>query len=954
MSSPSLLSSSSSSSPNILKHTHTTRRNITNTPLWNRLLPFQKEGVRFAVEKCHGRVLFADEMGLGKTVEAIATAFAYAKEWPLIVFSPASLKYNWADELEKWLSAELSSQDVNIVRSSVDFERIVSSKVSIVSYGMMVGGESPVAKTIKELEPQVVILDESHNIKSRKAKRTLAIMPLLKQAKRAILMSGTPALSRPVELWTQLFSLRPDVFGLFTPYAKKYCNARRGRFGWDYSGSSNLPELHRLLTTNVMIRRLKRDVQRELPPKVRQRIQIDLSKAANAEMRKSLGAMRKRAKTLRDLEARGNAASAQLESLAKKQQSSLMACYPETANAKVGSVAKYLTDVVLPGMVGNDEGKKILVFAHHKVMMDEIEKVVVKHLKKSRHIRIDGSTPSIERHRYVKQFQSDDKTRVAVLSMHAAGTGLTLTKATCVIFAELTWNPGTIRQCEDRAHRIGQSSSVQIIYLVAKHTIDEILWGMINRKTMTLGKMLDAKCSKLSADLTNASGRKKRGRRDDDNGDGNKEGMATKRTIESSACDDFDSPRSVRGTDGSKKRHKRGGEDACTFFTPPKRRSGTPSAARRKTWTCPLCTYAGNQAFNPSCVVCHTTPSTKSDDSRERRAWLCSICTLSNAGGERCVACSSPRPSVTASAVVDLTAVELPSTSANNAREILSSSSSSASSQKRKRRLLYFAVSKASGRIFVHDGSAIRRYLGVNYSRDEIDVGVRSLLGGIAGPLEPPLDVPARLEEARQFLRSWTRLRVCDQNKMFGRPLRPPLVVPRGTVQPHATKLKSYLRFRPQSAPSSLLPSSEMGDVPVARHTQCETCSKPLDTSAASIADWQRRFCSFDCSRSVRHASSSSRIRRAVFANERGVCQICKFDTHSFFRRFQAMDPPERFAVLQSEWPNFRVGRSDRVLCEPKEGGKRVVRCSFMPGIHRITFHTCPLTSTTFFLSLPF
>lgn len=208
--------------------------------LWSKLLPFQRKGVQFAIETCQGRVLLADQMGLGKTIQAIAIGARYVEEWPMVVFCPASLKHNWAEELERWLPHILNSTDVNIVRSSSDFERLDRAKVSVVSYGMVAAANSAVGKRLTEMRPQVVILDESHNIKSRKAKRTLALRPLIEGAKRAVLISGTPALSRPAELYTQVASLRPKLFKSFTNYAKRFCNARRGRFGWDYSGCSNL------------------------------------------------------------------------------------------------------------------------------------------------------------------------------------------------------------------------------------------------------------------------------------------------------------------------------------------------------------------------------------------------------------------------------------------------------------------------------------------------------------------------------------------------------------------------------------------------------------------------------------------------------------------------------------------------------------------------------------------
>ena len=114
----------------------------------------------------------------------------------------------------------------------------------------------------------------------------------------------------------------------------------------------------------------------------------------------------------------------------------------------------------------------------------------------------------------MEDFQTKKKTRVAILSMKAAGVGLNLTRASTVIFAELTWTPGIISQCEDRAHRIGQQNSVNVIFLVARNTVDDILWPMINSKVSTLGKMLDARKDKFKARVIKQDKKKKKKKND--------------------------------------------------------------------------------------------------------------------------------------------------------------------------------------------------------------------------------------------------------------------------------------------------------------------------------------------------------------------------------------------------------------------------------------------------------
>ncbi|KAK3277461.1 hypothetical protein CYMTET_14533, partial [Cymbomonas tetramitiformis] len=150
-----------------------------------------------------------------------------------------------------------------------------------------------------------------------------------------------------------------------------------------------------------------------------------------------------------------------------------------------------------------DTQAKFLFFAHHQTLLDDVQQEMEK--RKVKFIRIDGKTPSTEREKLVRQFQEERETRVAVLSIKAAGTGLTLTAASTVIFGELSWTPGDIVQAEDRAHRIGQVNSVNIQYLHAKETIDDLIWGSVANKLDCLGQVLDGRSDGLNANCVQAT-----------------------------------------------------------------------------------------------------------------------------------------------------------------------------------------------------------------------------------------------------------------------------------------------------------------------------------------------------------------------------------------------------------------------------------------------------------------
>ncbi|NWR23034.1 SMAL1 protein, partial [Emberiza fucata] len=420
------------------------------------LMPFQREGVNFAISR-KGRLLLADDMGLGKTIQAICIAAYYQQEWPLLVVTPSSVRFTWAEAFHRWLPS-LSPGSTNVIVSGKD--NLTGSLINIISFDLLSRMDKQLKSTF-----QVVIVDESHFLKNTKTARCQAAMPLLKAAKRVILLSGTPAMSRPAELYTQIAAVQPSFFPLFHSFGLRYCDARKMPWGWDYSGSSNLTELKILLEESIMIRRLKSDVLSQLPAKQRKMVVV-APEGISAKTKAALAAEAK--KMAKGYENK------------QQEKEALLVYFSRTAEAKIRSVVEYILELLESG------NNKFLVFAHHKIMLD----AVVAELKKKHveHIRIDGSTSSAERQALCQKFQLSEKQAVAVLSLTAANMGLTLSAADLVVFAELFWNPGILIQAEDRAHRIGQTSSVNVHYLVAKGTADDYLWPMIQEKIKVLGK----------------------------------------------------------------------------------------------------------------------------------------------------------------------------------------------------------------------------------------------------------------------------------------------------------------------------------------------------------------------------------------------------------------------------------------------------------------------------------
>ncbi|NXU38025.1 SMAL1 protein, partial [Drymodes brunneopygia] len=429
---------------------------VVDSKIVTSLMPFQREGVNFAISR-NGRLLLADDMGLGKTIQAICIAAYYQQEWPLLVVTPSSVRFTWAEAFHRWLPS-LSPGSTNVIVSGKD--NLTGSLINIISFDLLSRMDKQLKSTF-----QVVIIDESHFLKNTKTARCQAAMPLLKAAKRVILLSGTPAMSRPAELYTQIAAVQPTFFPLFHSFGLRYCDARKMPWGWDYSGSSNLTELKILLEESIMIRRLKSDVLSQLPAKQRKMVVV----APEGISAKTKALLKAEAKKM----AKGYESKQQ-------EKEVLVVFFSRTAEAKIRSVVEYILELLESG------NNKFLVFAHHKIMLDAIVAELKK--KKVEHIRIDGSTSSAERQSLCQKFQFSEKQAVAVLSLTAANMGLTLSAADLVVFAELFWNPGILIQAEDRAHRIGQTSSVNVHYLVAKGTADDYLWPMIQEKIKVLGE----------------------------------------------------------------------------------------------------------------------------------------------------------------------------------------------------------------------------------------------------------------------------------------------------------------------------------------------------------------------------------------------------------------------------------------------------------------------------------
>jgi len=446
------------------------------------VLPYQVDGVAFGLHR-GGRVLFGDEMGLGKTVQALLLAAEFAAEWPVLVVVPSSLRFVWRAQAAHWLP-HLVGEDaglVHVVQHGKDRPSI-GARMVIGTYDLVRRCES------LRLRPDgrhflVVVVDESQNIKDYASQRTKAVVGLCKAARRAILLSGTPALNRAVELYTQLEAVLPTEMPSFTEFAERYCTKEVQRFGHrtveKWNGVQRPDELNVVLKSSIMIRRLKKDVLEQLPPKRRIRVPLDPERMDQEALRE----VEKKVRLLRV--AHGDAAHP-----SAKELSNMPELFRRTAEAKIGAVVEYVEHLLQLRM-------KFLLFGHHRATLDVLEGRLNELGVES--VRIDGMTSAAQRPARVARFQEEEHVRVALLSITAAGQGLTLTAAQTVVFAELYWVPGQMKQAEDRAHRIGQHDCVTVQYLVANNTLDDVLFRALERKAKSTSHILDGHGRGLAA-----------------------------------------------------------------------------------------------------------------------------------------------------------------------------------------------------------------------------------------------------------------------------------------------------------------------------------------------------------------------------------------------------------------------------------------------------------------------
>jgi len=398
------------------------------------------------------KYILADDMGLGKTTSTIIASLETGAK-KILIICPASLKINWQREYQ------LYSNKTSYVCEGKNYSE--ESEIVIMNYDIIKNFHDSKDKKnsiILKSNFDLVIIDEAHYIQNVQAQRTKLINDLVKDIERLWLLTGTPMTSRPINYFNLLSLVDSPVAKNWMAYVVRYCSGFQFRVGprkvWNVMGASNLEEL-RDRTSSTVLRRLKEDVL-DLPDKIITPVYLRLrSKVYEELMGDYYNWYDKNPEESKNL-------SIQFTKLTQVRQI--------IAEEKTQHTIELAENII-------EQGKKVIIFCNFTKSLETI----VSHFGKSA-VRLDGSMSKIQRQDSVDRFQEDDKVKVFVGNIKAAGVGITLTAAEAVIMNDLSFLPSDHSQSEDRAYRYGQKNNVLVYYPIFENTIEGIIYDILNNK----------------------------------------------------------------------------------------------------------------------------------------------------------------------------------------------------------------------------------------------------------------------------------------------------------------------------------------------------------------------------------------------------------------------------------------------------------------------------------------
>lgn len=431
----------------------------------SKLYQFQKTGVKL-LHKFRGRAILGDEMGLGKTVQALTYAIEVGCR-PIIVICPAYLKAHWRNEalLHCGLRAEILETRKPPKRAS--FPR--KPKMVIINFDIL----EPWIPFLIGLEADLIIVDEGHYIKNPNTARTKNVREVCDGVKRVIFTTGTAIENRPAEIWAMLNILDKKRWPSFFNFGHKYC-APEKKFGeWKFDGANNIPLLHRKLKKRYLIRRLKKDVLKELPAQTITVLPVRISNRKEYQF-----AERDLIKWLRVTFGRKRAArAAYVERLVRFGYLKRL-----SAQGKIPSVINWIDDFL------ENTNEKLIMFGFHRSM---IRRLHDQYPVES--VMVHGGIIGHKRQAIFETFQRKKSKRIIFGNYQAAGVGWNGSVARDTGFYELPLTPGQFMQAAARNDRIGQTQKTFCTVLVAQDTIEEKICEFLQRKQGTVKNVLDGK-----------------------------------------------------------------------------------------------------------------------------------------------------------------------------------------------------------------------------------------------------------------------------------------------------------------------------------------------------------------------------------------------------------------------------------------------------------------------------
>lgn len=452
--------------------------------------PYQKEGAEFLASR--KRALLADEMGLGKSAQAIL-ACDLVQARSVIVLCPAVVRVNWAREFDRF---GFYPRPVSVMLTGKD--KAEPNGVTVCSYDLVVSS----ARVRKQLNfnHDALILDEAHFLKSRTAKRTRLVLGrtcdgtggLAGLSRATWFLSGTPMPNYPDELWPMLRLMGAWTSG-YWDFVKRFCTTMDTDWGVKVTGAKDIPSLKRLMEAH-MKRRRKAQVLTDLPPIRMSDVAIEPAEVdlqlyftqqwltgqwsqLQADLKSQAELLKATLKGISVTEDKLKA----LEAIAKS--TSTLRRY--TGLSKVAPAVEYLSQEL-----DENPEKKLVVFAIHRDVLMGLRDALVK--RGYGPVLIFGGTDPKKREAVLDRFKNRPSCRVFIGQVQAAGTGITLTNASDVVFVEADWVPANNAQAMMRVHRIGQENKVTVRFLSVANSIDEQVQTLLRRKTKAIVELFGA------------------------------------------------------------------------------------------------------------------------------------------------------------------------------------------------------------------------------------------------------------------------------------------------------------------------------------------------------------------------------------------------------------------------------------------------------------------------------